>query len=80
MITIKVLLKKGYKYGGGLGKSGQGSIFPLEVIENKSIYGMGYEVIKMTKERLAKEKRGRRWALLKGCEPRKGRILVCDIN
>jgi len=36
------MMREGYKFGKGLGKDGKGSVFPLQLTENKNRYGLGY--------------------------------------
>jgi len=79
-MTAKSLLKEGYIYGNGLGRSGQGSLFPLHIVENKNRYGLGYKPTKEDKKILLEEKRERALAHIQGREPRMGRIHICDIK
>jgi len=73
-------LKEGYIYRSGLGRSGQGSPFPLDIIENKNIYNLGYKPTKEDKMRFLEKKRERALARIQGREPRIGRIHICDIK
>ncbi|XP_022632809.1 uncharacterized protein LOC106780655 [Vigna radiata var. radiata] len=80
IMVAKVMLKEGYKYGDDLGKYGQGRTFPLEVVENKSRYGLGYKPTKEDKKRLIEEKRERSLARVERWEPRARKIHICDIQ
>jgi len=80
LMLAKVLLREGYKYGNELGTSGQGLFFPLEIVENKSRYGLGYKPTREDKRRLMKEKKEQSLARMQGRELRVGRIHICDIK
>jgi len=41
-MMVKSMMREGYKFGKGLGKDGKGSVFPLQLTENKNRYGLGY--------------------------------------
>ncbi|XP_052723845.1 uncharacterized protein LOC128193782 [Vigna angularis] len=80
IMMAKVMLKEGYKYGNGLGKYGQGRTFPLEVIENKNRYGLGYKPSKGDKKRLIEERKERSLARMEKREPRTRTIHICSIK
>ena len=64
LMMARVMLREGYEYGKGLGKVGQGPIFPLKIVENKNRYGLGYKPTKEDKRRLMEEKKERSLARL----------------
>ncbi|XP_017428789.2 uncharacterized protein LOC108336853 [Vigna angularis] len=80
IMMAKVMLKEGYMHGKGLGKCGQGRAFPLEVVENKNRYGLGYKPTKEDRRRLIKERRERSLARVERREPKVGRIHICDLK
>ena len=80
LMMARVMLREGYKYGKGLGKVGQGPIFPLKIVENKNRYSLGYRPTKEDKRRLMEEKKERSLARLQGREPRVGKISICDLK
>ena len=49
LMMAKVMLKKSYQYGKGLGKNNQGLTFPLEAFENKNRYGLSTSLLKKTR-------------------------------
>jgi len=54
VMVTKTMLKEGYKYGQALGKSGQGLLYPLKLIENKGRHGLGYKPIWADKKKMFK--------------------------
>jgi len=80
LMMARVMLREGYEYGKGLGKVGQGPIFPLKIVENKNRYGLGYRPTKEDKRRLMEEKKERSLARLQGREPRVGKISIRDLK
>jgi len=79
-MMARVMLREGYEYGKGLGKVGQGPIFPLKIVENKNRYDLGYKPTKEDKRRLMEEKKERSLAGLQGRKPRVGKISSCDLK
>ena len=65
-MTAKIMLKEGYEYGKGLGKDKQVLIFPLEVIEKRNRYDLGYKPTREDKRRLMEERRERNLARMQG--------------
>jgi len=43
LMVAKTMMEKGYKYGSGLGKNNDGFVKPLELVEDKGRYGLGYK-------------------------------------
>ncbi|XP_017420393.2 uncharacterized protein LOC108330418 [Vigna angularis] len=80
IMMAKVFLKEGYMHGKGLGKHGQGRVFPLEVVENKNRYGLGYKPTKEDRKRLIGERRERSLARVERREPKMEKIRICDIK
>ncbi|XP_017428581.2 uncharacterized protein LOC108336620 [Vigna angularis] len=80
ILMPKVLLKEGCTHGKGLGKHGQGRAFPLEVVENKNRYGLGYKPTKEDRKRLIEERRERSLARMERREPKARKIRICDIK
>jgi len=80
LMIAKTMLKEGYKYGMGLGKGGKGVILPLELVENKGRYGLGYKPTKADKRRIVKERKERSLARQEGREPKAKGITLCDIK
>ncbi|XP_017416451.2 uncharacterized protein LOC108327238 [Vigna angularis] len=80
IMMAKVMLKDGYVHGKGLGRYGQGRAFPLEVVENKNRYGLGYKPTKEDRRRLIEERRERSLARMERREPKVGRIRICDLK
>ena len=80
LMMAKTMLKKGYKYGDGLGRNGTRLVVPLDLVGNKGRYGLGYKPTQADKRRVVEEKRERNLARLVGREPRTGRIALGDIN
>jgi len=62
----KTMLKEGYKYGQAIGKSGQGLLYPLKLIENKGRHELGYKPTWVDKKKMFKG--------------RKEGITLCDIG
>ena len=80
LMIARTILKEGYKYGMGLGKDGKGVILPLELVENKGRYGLGYKPTKADKRRIVEERKERILARLEGREPKAKGITLCDIQ
>jgi len=80
LMIAKTMLKKEYKYGMGLGKDGKGVILPLELVENKGRYGLGYKPIKADKRRTMEERKEISLTKLEGREPKAKGITLCDIK
>jgi len=80
LMMAKTMLRKGYKYGNGLGKKGTGPVFPLELVGNKRRYGLGYKPTQADKRRVFEERKEKNMARLEGRELKMGRITLCDIN
>jgi len=70
------MTKEGYKFGKGLSKDGKGSVFPLQLAENKNRYGLGYIPTKADWRRAMEQKRERSLARLEGREPKTERITL----
>jgi len=79
-MIAKIMLKEGYKYGMGLGKDGKRVILPLELVENKRRYGLGYKPTKADKRRIVEERKERSLARQEGREPKAKGITLCDIK
>jgi len=43
LMVARAMMEKGYECGNGLGKNNDGSVKPLELIENRGRYGLGYK-------------------------------------
>jgi len=80
LMMAKTMLRKGYKYGNGLGKKGTRPVFPLKLVGNKGIYGLGYKPTQTDKKRVFKERKEKNMARLESHELKMGRITLCDIN
>lgn len=53
---------------------------PLEIPENKSIYGLWYRPTKVNKRKVLDERRKKNLTPLEGNESRLGTVLTCDIG
>jgi len=49
LMVARTMMEKGYECGNGLGKNNDGSVKPLELIENRGRYGLGYSLLKQIK-------------------------------
>jgi len=79
LMVAKTMMEKGYKYGSGLGKNNDGSMKPLELIENKGRYGLGYKPTQADRRKRIEETIERRQARIEGREPKTKGIPLCSL-
>jgi len=77
LMVAKTMMEKGYKYRSGLGKNNDGSMKPLELIENKERYGLGYKPTQADRRKRIEEMIERRQARIEGREPKTKEIPLC---
>ena len=75
VMTAKIMLENGYQYG-----DEQDFAKPLQVLEKKDRFGLGYEPTKADKRRNVEERKEKRVARLQNREPATKRIPICDIK
>jgi len=80
LMVARTMMEKGYKYGNGLGKNNDGLIKPLELVENKGRYGLGYKPTQADRRRRVEEMRERRQARIEGREPKMNEIPLYSLN
>jgi len=74
------MMKEGYKYASGLGKSNTGSVRPLKLVENKGRYGLGYKPTRVDRRRIIEERIERSQAKIEGQEPRSKEIPMYSLD
>ncbi|KAJ1422752.1 G-patch domain [Sesbania bispinosa] len=79
IMVARVMLKRGYKPGQGLGKCLSGVTKMPSSMEKKDRCGLGYQPTKVDKKRFADEKKEKRMARLENREPKIERIPICHI-
>jgi len=80
LMMAKTMMRKGYRHGSGLGKNGNGSVKPLELVENKGRYGLGYKPTRADRRRMIKERVERSRARVEGREPKTKEISLCSLD
>ena len=78
-LMVAKTMEKGYKYGSGLGKNNDGFVKPLELVENKGRYGLGYKPTQADRRRRIEEMIERRQARIEGREPKTKGIPLCSL-
>jgi len=79
LMMARTMMEKGYECGNGLGKNNDGSLKPLELIENRGRYGLGYEPTQADRKRRVEEMKERRLARTEGREPKMNEIPLCSL-
>ncbi|KAJ1378139.1 G-patch domain [Sesbania bispinosa] len=79
IMVARVMLKKGYQPGQGLGKFLNGVTKMPSSIEKKDRCALGYQLTKADKKRFAEEKKEKRMARVENREPKTERIPICHI-
>ena len=78
LMMAKTMMKKGYRHGSGLGKNDNGSVMPLELVENKERYGLGYKPTRADQRGMIEERIERSRARMEGREPKIKEISLCS--
>jgi len=73
------MMRERYKIGNGLGKNEKCSIMPLEIVENKGRYNMGYKPTRVDRRIIIEEKIERSEAKMEGREPRLKESSLCSL-
>ena len=79
LMVARTMMEKGYECGNGLGKNNDGSVKPLELIENRGRYGLGYKPTQADRKRRVEEMKERRLARTEGREPMMNEIPLCSL-
>ncbi|KAJ1425817.1 G-patch domain [Sesbania bispinosa] len=79
IMVARVMLKKGYQPGQGLGKFLNGVTKMPSSKEKKDRCGLGYQPTKADKKMFAEDKKEKRMARLENREPKTERIPICHI-
>jgi len=79
LMVARTMMEKGYECGNGLGKNNDGSVKPLELIENRGRYGLGYKPTQADRKRRVEEMKERRLARTEGREPKMNEIPLCSL-
>jgi len=74
LMVARTMMEKGYKYGDGLGKNNDGSVKPLELVDNRGRYGLGYKPTQADRRKRVEEMKERRQARIEGREPKTNEI------
>ncbi|XP_057426077.1 uncharacterized protein LOC130719465 [Lotus japonicus] len=78
--AARMMIEKGYQYGCGLGKEGQGRTNLVEIPINKDRSGLGYVPTPADKKRIADERKEKKAAKREGREALAQGIPICDIR
>ena len=79
LMVARTMMEKGYECGNGLGKNNDGSVKPLELIENRGRYGLGYRPTQADRKRRVEEMKERRLDKTEGREPKMNEIPLCSL-
>ena len=79
-MVARTIMKKGYRHGRGLGKIDNGSVMPLELVENKGRYGLGYKPTRADRRRMIEERVERSRARIEGREPKTKEISLGTLD
>jgi len=80
LMMARTMMKKGYRHGSSLDKNDNGSVMPLELVENKGRYGLGYKPTRADRRRMIEERVERSRARIEGWEPRTTEISLCSLD
>jgi len=79
LMVARTMMKKGYRHGNGLGKNDNGSVMPLELVENRGRYGLGYKPTRADRRRMIEERVERSRARIEGRDPKIMEISLCSL-
>jgi len=79
-MMARTMMKKGYRHGSGLGKNDNGSVMPLELVENKGRYSLRYKPTWADRRRMIEERVERSRARIEGREPNTKEISLCTLD
>jgi len=80
LMMAKTMMKKGYRHGSGLDKNDNGFVMPLELVENKGRYGLGYKPTRAYRRRMIEERVERSRARIEGWESKTKEISLCSLD
>jgi len=80
LIMARTMMEKGYRHGSGLGKNDNGSVMPLELVENRGRYGLGYKLTRADRRRMIEERVERSRARIEGQEQKTKEISLCSLD